>query len=113
MFQKKVGALGTQGDDSTVSALEENEFKSVTIENMLGCELYVKKVEQNTDSVEVLQHATCSSVWITSPGFSDRVNTVHQLREARHYVAIKIMDAKVHAKYFISYLNLVNGKDLF
>lgn len=88
-------------DDSMLSALDEDDFQTVIIENKLGCEVYVKKVEQTTDSVEVIYHDTCSSIWMSPPRFSDRVNTVDQYREARHYVAVQIIEAKVCIMYSV------------
>ncbi|CAM9004161.1 unnamed protein product [Rhodiola kirilowii] len=89
-----IGMHDKQGDGSTVSALDEDDFQKVILENKLGCDIYLKKGGQNTDSVEVLHHDTCSSIWMSPPGFSDRVNNVDQSREVRHYVAIQIIEAK-------------------
>uniref|UniRef100_A0A7N0UXF0 PH domain-containing protein n=1 Tax=Kalanchoe fedtschenkoi TaxID=63787 RepID=A0A7N0UXF0_KALFE len=94
LIEQKADTHDRQKDDSTLSALDEDDFQTVIIENKLGCEIYLKKVEQNTDSIEVLNHGTCSSIWMSPPRFSDKVNTVDQYREARHYVAVQISDAK-------------------
>ncbi|CAM8996430.1 unnamed protein product [Rhodiola kirilowii] len=93
-LKERVAKHDTPENDSTLSALDEDDFQTVIIENKLGCEIYVKKVEQNTESVELLHHDTCSSIWMSPPKFSERVNTVDQFREPRHYVAVQIIEAK-------------------
>lgn len=83
------------GGNETCSALDEDDFQTLVVENKLGCDIYVKKVEQNSDRVDQLHHGDCVSVWIPPPRFSDRLNVADESREARNYVAIQILEAKV------------------
>lgn len=82
-------------EDPTFSALDEDDFQTVVIENKLGIDIYLKKIEQNADSINQLHQGSCTSVWIPPPRFSDRLNVADESREARYYVAIRILEAKV------------------
>ena len=95
LYLQEAGSPHKHGDDSNFSALDEDDFQTVILENKIGCDIYLKKVEQNSDSVELLRHGDCASVWIPPPRFSDRLNVADEFREARHYVAIQILEAKV------------------
>lgn len=92
---QEAGRHHKNGDGSNFSALDEDDFQTIIIENKLGCDMYLKKVEQNSDLVELLHHSDSASVWIPPPRFSDRLNVANEFREARHYVAIQILEAKV------------------
>lgn len=92
---QEAGRHRRHGEDPTFSALDEDDFQTVVIENKLGFDIYLKKVEQNADSVDQLHHGGCTSVWIPPPRFSDRLNVADESREARYYVAIQILEAKV------------------
>ncbi|XP_010679516.3 uncharacterized protein LOC104894866 isoform X2 [Beta vulgaris subsp. vulgaris] len=81
-------------DDSTLSALDEDDFQTVVIENKLGCDIYVKKLEQNSDTVELLQDNGSTAVWLPPPRFSDRLNVTDKNGEARYYVAVRVSEAK-------------------
>lgn len=83
------------GGNQAFSALDEDDFQTLVVENKLGCDIYVKKVEQNSDTVDQLHHGDCTTVWIPPPRFSDRLNVADESREARNYVAIQILEAKV------------------
>jgi vacuolar protein sorting-associated protein 13A/C len=67
----------------------------VIVENKLGGDIYLKKVEQNSETVDQLHHGDCVSVWVPPPRFSDRLNVADESKEARYYVAIQIHEAKV------------------
>lgn len=47
------------------------------------------------DFVDFLHDGDCTSVWIPPPRFSDRLNVADESREARHYVCVHILEAKV------------------
>ncbi|KAH8501006.1 hypothetical protein H0E87_016007 [Populus deltoides] len=81
-------------EDQTFSALDEDDFQTVIIENKLGCDLYLKQIEDNTDTVSQLHNDDCTFVWIPPPTFSDNLKVVDRSREARCYVAIQILEAK-------------------
>lgn len=91
---QEAGSHHKHGDGSNFSALDEDDFQTVIIENKLGCDMYLKK-EHNSDLVELLHHDGSASVWIPPPRFSDRLNVADEFREARYYVAIQILEAKV------------------
>ena len=83
------------GDDATFSALDEDDFQTVIIENKLGRDVFIKRVEQDFDTVELLPHDSCASVWLPPPRYSDRLNVADESREPRRYVAVQIVEAKV------------------
>ena len=87
-------------NDLTFSALEEDEFQKVTVENKLGCDIYLRKVEQILDNVVLLPHDTEAPLLIPPPRFSDRLNVVTKSGETRFYVAVQIFESKV----FISFV---------
>ncbi|ONK67151.1 uncharacterized protein A4U43_C06F16540 [Asparagus officinalis] len=78
----------------TFSALEEDDFQNVNIENKLGLDIYVRKVEQTSDNVLLLPHDNEAPLLIPPPRFSDRLNVVTKARETRFYVAIQILESK-------------------
>ena len=82
-------------DDVNFSALDEDDFQTILVENKLGCDIYLKKIEQNSDAVEVLHDDGSTSVWLPPPRFTDRLNVVDKNKEARYYVAVNIVEAKV------------------
>ncbi|KAK7291737.1 hypothetical protein RIF29_07114 [Crotalaria pallida] len=91
-----VGAAGQQskGEDATFSALDEDDLQTVILENKLGCDIFVKKVENEEDIVYQLHHGDCTSAWIPPPRFSDRLNVADESREARYYIGVQILEAK-------------------
>lgn len=93
---QEVGQHCKNGEDQTVSALDEDDFQNVVVENKLGCDMYLKKMDENVDTVELLRHDDHALVWVPPPRFSDRLNVADEFREARHYVSIQIIEAKVH-----------------
>ncbi|KAB2604886.1 hypothetical protein D8674_042145 [Pyrus ussuriensis x Pyrus communis] len=93
-INEEAGGLYGQGEDQTLFALDEDDFQTVIVENKLGCEIYVKRVEENSDRVDRLHHGDYISIWVPPPRFSDRFNVVDESKEARYYVAIQIHEAK-------------------
>ncbi|KAM1215633.1 hypothetical protein ACFX13_012262 [Malus domestica] len=93
-INEEAGGLCGQGEDQTLFALDEDDFQTVIVENKLGCETYVKRVEENSDRVDRLHHGDYISIWVPPPRFSDRFNVVDESKEARYYVAIQIHKAK-------------------
>lgn len=91
---QEAGRHRIHGGDPTFSALDEDDFQTVILENKLGCDIYLKKVE-HSDAVDQLHHGDYTSVWIPPPRFSDRLNVADESREERYYVAIQILEAKV------------------
>ncbi|XP_031738035.1 uncharacterized protein LOC101213129 isoform X1 [Cucumis sativus] len=83
-----------RGKDATFSALDEDDLQTAVVENKLGCEIYLKRCEQNSDIVDKLSLGDCVSVWIPPPRFSDRLNVADESREPRSYVAVQIIEAK-------------------
>ena len=83
-------------NDTALSALEEDDFQKVIVENKLGCDIYLKKFEQDLETIELLQHEGHVSAWIPPPLFSDRLNVGTGSREARFYVAVQIFESRVY-----------------
>ncbi|GMH18990.1 hypothetical protein Nepgr_020831 [Nepenthes gracilis] len=81
-------------DDPAFSALDEDDFQSIIIDNKLGCDIYVKKLEHNSDEVELLQHNGSTAIWVPPARFSHRFSITDESREARYYVAVNILEAK-------------------
>ena len=65
------------------------------VENKLGNDLFLKRIEQNSKVVDQLHHGDCASVWVPPARFSDRLNVAEESREARYCVAVQILVAKV------------------
>ncbi|KAI3512412.1 hypothetical protein L1887_19727 [Cichorium endivia] len=82
-------------DPSVFSALDVEDFQTVTIENRLGCDIYLKKYEdESSNTVTVLRMNDTAPVWIPPSRYSDRLNSVEDTREGRCYVAVQIVEAK-------------------
>lgn len=94
-FIQDASNLDGHGDDTTLSALDEDDLQTVIIENKLGCDVFIKRVEQNFDRVELLRHDECASLWLPPPRYSDRLNIADESREPRRYIAVRIVEAKV------------------
>ncbi|KAH1088253.1 hypothetical protein AAZX31_07G215500 [Glycine max] len=90
----EAGGQQGKGENTTFSALDEDDLQTVVVENKLGCDIFVKKVEHDVDTVDKLQNGDCVSVWIPPPRFSNRLNVANESREARYYVAVQILEAK-------------------
>lgn len=82
-------------DGSVYSAIDVEDFQTVTIENRLGCDIYLKKYDQTSSTVNLLQYNGSASVWIPPSRYSDRLNSVDDSREGRCYIAVQINEAKV------------------
>lgn len=82
-------------DNTSFVALDDDDFRTVVVENKLGCDMYLKKVEQNSDVFELLPPDNSVSVWIPPTRHSDRLNVANESREPRRYAAVQIVEAKV------------------
>ncbi|GKV06822.1 hypothetical protein SLEP1_g18658 [Rubroshorea leprosula] len=91
---KEADRHSRHGEDQTFSALDEDDFQTVVVENKLGHDMFLRMVEQNSDIVDQLHHGDCASVRIPPARFSDRLNVADQTRESRCYVAVQILHAK-------------------
>ncbi|CAN4121397.1 unnamed protein product [Withania somnifera] len=81
-------------DNTSFVALDDDDIRMVVVENKLGCDMYLKKVEQNSDAFELLPPDNSVSVWIPPTRYSDRLNIANESREPRHYAAVQIVEAK-------------------
>ncbi|KAJ8532740.1 hypothetical protein K7X08_015629 [Anisodus acutangulus] len=91
----KEARLGDAHQDNTCFvALDDDDFRMVVVENKLGCDMYLKKVEQNSDAFELLPPDNSVSVWIPPTRYSDRLNVANESREPRRYAAVQIVEAK-------------------
>ncbi|XP_010500318.2 PREDICTED: uncharacterized protein LOC104777719 [Camelina sativa] len=79
---------------SAFSALDEDDFQTIVVENKLGRDIYLKKLEENSDVVVKLCHDENTSVWVPPPRFSNRLNVADSSREARNYMTVQILEAK-------------------
>ncbi|KAM1083274.1 hypothetical protein ACFX19_022101 [Malus domestica] len=66
-ISEESGGLCGQGEDQTFSALDEDDFQTVVVENKLGCEIYVKRVEENSQRVDWLHHGDYIFIWVPPP----------------------------------------------
>ena len=82
--------------DLLLSALEEDDSRKIVVENKLGCDIYLKKVENNSENVFLLQDDKQALVTIPPPRFTNQLNIADKSRRNRHYVAIRIFDVKVY-----------------
>lgn len=82
-------------DDLSCSALDEDDFQRIVFENKLGCDIYVKKLEDNEDIIELLQHENQVSLFMPPPRFSDKLSVLSNSTESRYYVIIQIFESKV------------------
>ncbi|KAK9136608.1 hypothetical protein Sjap_007202 [Stephania japonica] len=87
------GHIG-KGDDSSFSALDEDDLQTVIIQNKLGCDIFLKKADSHLDSIQLLPDEQCASVVLPPRRFSDTLNVVAESRETRRYVAVQIYEAK-------------------
>ncbi|XWS14258.1 hypothetical protein CRYUN_Cryun36dG0107400 [Craigia yunnanensis] len=81
-------------EDLAFSALDEEDLQTVIVENKLGNDLFLKRIEQNSKVVDQLHHGDCASVWVPPARFSDMLNVAEESREARYCVAVQILVAK-------------------
>jgi vacuolar protein sorting-associated protein 13A/C len=76
------------------SALEENESQKLVFENRLGCDLYLRKLKDNFEQVELVRKDQSNLVHLPPPRFPDRFINVSDARPPRHFVAIHVSEAK-------------------
>ncbi|KAK4405432.1 putative vacuolar protein sorting-associated protein 13A [Sesamum angolense] len=93
LFQEASGPDACD-QNSTHLALDEDDFQTVTVENKLGCDIYLKKTQDDFDTVNSLHHDDFAALWIPPPRYSDRLNVSDDSREPRCYVGIQILEAK-------------------
>ncbi|KAG8658937.1 uncharacterized protein LOC110610326 isoform X2 [Manihot esculenta] len=93
-LNEEAGNHNINEEDPTYSALDEDDFQTVTIENELGCDMHLKKVDDDVNVVEQIHPGGRTYVWIPPPRFSDRLKVADESREARCYVVIQIIEAK-------------------
>lgn len=91
-----------KADNLSSSALDEDDFQRVVFENKLGCDVYLKKLEDTENIIELLQHENQVSLLMPPPRFSDKLSVLSNTTEARYYVVIQIFESKVIHSY--SYL---------
>ncbi|CAH9120434.1 unnamed protein product [Cuscuta epithymum] len=94
LLEEARGRQDADHQSPTFSALDEDDFQTVVVENKLGCDMYLKKVEENSDAVELLPTDSFVPVWIPPPRFSDRLNVIEESRDYRRYVTVQIVEAK-------------------
>uniref|UniRef100_A0A0D9VFX1 C2 domain-containing protein n=1 Tax=Leersia perrieri TaxID=77586 RepID=A0A0D9VFX1_9ORYZ len=83
-----------KADDLSCSALDEDDFQRIVFENKLGCDIYIKKHEDNEDIIELLQHENQVSLFMPPPRFSDKLSVLTNSTESRYYVVIQIFESK-------------------
>ncbi|CAE5959607.1 unnamed protein product [Arabidopsis arenosa] len=93
-MKEESAASRESGDLSAFSALDEDDFQTIVVENKLGRDIYLKKLEENSDVVVKLCHDENTSVWVPPPRFSNRLNVADSSREARNYMTVQILEAK-------------------
>ncbi|XP_068666865.1 uncharacterized protein [Aristolochia californica] len=91
---EETGTDLSRSDDTRISALEEEDFQKVIVENKLGCDIYLKKFDENTETVVLLRHEECASAWLPPPSFSDKLNIAAEYRNPRCYIGVQIFEAK-------------------
>ncbi|KAG0489289.1 hypothetical protein HPP92_008100 [Vanilla planifolia] len=84
----------SKNQGSSFSALDEDDFQKLVIENKLGCDIYLRKIGEISDEIELVQNDSQTSLLVPPPQFSDRLNVVTKGRETRYYVAIQIFESK-------------------
>ena len=85
-----------KANDSSYSALNEDDFQRVVFENKLGCDVYLKKkLEDSENIIELLQHESKVSLLLLPPRFSDKLNVLSNSTESRYYVVVQIFESKV------------------
>jgi len=93
-LQDTVGNM-KKAEDSSCSALNEEDYQRVVFENKLGCDVYLKKLEDTENIIELLQNESKVSLLMPPPRFSDKLNVLSNSTESRYYVVIQIFESKV------------------
>ncbi|XP_062223332.1 uncharacterized protein LOC133922148 [Phragmites australis] len=81
-------------NDSSGSALNEDDFQRVVFENKLGCDVYLKKMEDTDNIIELIQHESKISLLMPPPRFSDKLNVLANSTESRSSVVVQIFESK-------------------
>jgi vacuolar protein sorting-associated protein 13A/C len=100
-LQDTVGDM-KKAEDSSCSALNEEDYQRVVFENKLGCDVYLKKLEDTENIIELLQHESKVSLLMPPPRFSDKLNVLSNSTESRYYVVIQIFESKVVFELHVS-----------
>lgn len=96
MLQDTVENMKKADDSSYSAALNEDDSQRVVFENKLGCDVYLKKkLEDNENIIELLQHESKVSLLLPPPRFSDKLNVLSNSTESRYYVVVQIFESKV------------------
>lgn len=95
LLAQEAAGLTESVQKSAHLALDEDDFQTVTVENKLGCDVYLKKMEDDSDMINLLPDNGHATLWIPPPRYSDRLNVSDESREPRCYVGIQIVEAKV------------------
>ncbi|XP_078433928.1 calcium-dependent lipid-binding family protein isoform X2 [Wolffia australiana] len=77
-----------------VSALEEDDSHKVIVENKLGCGIYIRNGDPSPENIRLLENNEQASVTIPPPRFTNQFNAADMSRRIRHYVAIRILEAR-------------------
>ncbi|XP_020693465.1 uncharacterized protein LOC110107531 [Dendrobium catenatum] len=95
-LSKKAEVAGEVSKNShlSFSALHEDDLQKVVIENKLGCDIYLRKIEEISEDIELLRSNNHTSLLVPPPRFSDRLNVATKSRETRYYVSIQIFESK-------------------
>ncbi|XP_028786889.1 uncharacterized protein LOC114742843 [Neltuma alba] len=93
-LNEEIGGQPRNGEDTTFSALDVDDLQTVVVENKLGCNIFVKKSEQDIDTVDKLHHGDSALVWISPPRFSDRLNVADKFLAPRYYISVQILGAR-------------------
>ncbi|KAJ3675683.1 hypothetical protein LUZ60_004725 [Juncus effusus] len=83
-----------QNISSSFSAINEDDFQKVIIENKLGCDVYFKRVEEMEEMIGLFSNDSQVSLLMPPPRFTDKLNVVTKHAEARYYVAIQIFESE-------------------
>lgn len=89
--------------DNLISSALDDDVQQVILENKLGCDVYLREFEQNSESTKFLPHNGHVSLFLPTPRFLDKLNVVANSRESRYYVAIQILESEVIQLYLFLY----------
>ncbi|KAK1425949.1 hypothetical protein QVD17_14616 [Tagetes erecta] len=92
--EEEIRSHSVNEDGSIFFALDVEDFQTMTIENRLGCDIYLKKYEQSSSTVNLLRYDDNITLRIPPSRYSDRLNSVDDSREGRCYVVVQIIEAK-------------------
>ncbi|EPS74076.1 hypothetical protein M569_00677, partial [Genlisea aurea] len=75
-------------------ALEEDDLQTVVVENTLGCDLYLRKTQHDSEAFDLLHHNDSKTLWMPPSRYSDRLNASGESKETRCYFVVQIVEAK-------------------